>query len=42
LPRDIIKDKSLFKYVDNWGKDKCDITLVVEIDNHLELFEDGF
>ncbi len=35
LPKDIIKDKSLSKYIDNWGKDKYDIALVAEINNQL-------
>ena len=30
LPRDIIRDKSLSKYIDNWGKDIFDIALVME------------
>ena len=33
LPKDVIKDKSLSKYIENWGKDKFDIALVVEADN---------
>ncbi|MDY6786474.1 MAG: GNAT family N-acetyltransferase [Cyanobacteriota bacterium] len=35
LPRDVIKDTSLSKYIDNWGKDSYDIALVVEVDNQL-------
>lgn len=35
FPREIIKDKSLSKYIENWGKDKFDIALVVELDNQL-------
>ncbi|MCG8373188.1 MAG: GNAT family N-acetyltransferase [Balneolales bacterium] len=35
LPKEIIKDKSLSNYIDNWGKDKFDIALVVEVDNQL-------
>ncbi len=35
LPKEVIKDKSLFKYIENWKKDKFDIALVVEIDNKL-------
>ncbi len=35
LPKEIIKDKSLSNYIDNWGKDKFDIALVVEVDNKL-------
>ena len=35
LPKDIIKDKSLAKYIDNWGKDKYDIALVAESDQQL-------
>ncbi len=30
LPKDIVKDKSLAKYIDHWGKDKYDIALVAE------------
>lgn len=33
LPRNVIKDKSLSKYIDNWGKDKYDIALVAEVDD---------
>ncbi len=32
LPREVIADKSLSKYIDHWGKDKFDIALVVEAD----------
>jgi ribosomal protein S18 acetylase RimI-like enzyme len=35
LPREVIKDKSLSKYIENWGKDKFDIALVTEVDNQL-------
>ena len=35
LPKKVIKDKSLSKYIENWGKDKFDIALVVETDNEL-------
>lgn len=35
LPKEVIKDKSLSKYIDNWGKDKFDIALVVESENQL-------
>jgi hypothetical protein len=35
LPRDVLKEKSLSKYIENWGKDKFDIALVVEVDNQL-------
>lgn len=32
LPKEIIQDKSLVKYVENWGKDKFDVALVAEVD----------
>lgn len=35
LPKDIIRDNSLSKYIDNWGKDQLDIAYVAEIDNQL-------
>lgn len=35
LPKDVIRDKSLSKYIENWGKDKYDIALVAEINNQL-------
>jgi len=35
LPKEVIKDKSLFKYIENWGKDKFDIALVMELNNQL-------
>ncbi len=35
LPKDIIKDKSLAKYTDLWGKDNYDIALVAESDRQL-------
>ncbi len=35
LPKEVIKDKSLYKYIDNWGKDKFDIALVREVENQL-------
>ncbi|TXK71706.1 GNAT family N-acetyltransferase [Mesonia sp. HuA40] len=35
LPKEVIKDKSLSKYIENWGKDKFDIALVMELDNQL-------
>ncbi len=35
LPREVIKDKSLYKYVDKWGKDKFDIALIMESNNQL-------
>lgn len=35
LPKEVLKDKSLSKYVENWGKDKFDIALVMESDNQL-------
>ncbi len=35
LPKDIIKDKSLAKYIDQWGKDNYDIALVAESDRQL-------
>ena len=34
-PKDIVKDKSLDKYIDHWGKDKYDIALVAESDQQL-------
>ena len=33
LPKDVIKDKSLSRYIDDWGKDKFDIALVMEVDH---------
>ena len=33
LPKEVIKDNSLSKYIENWGKDKFDIALVMESDN---------
>ncbi len=35
LPRDVIKDRSLSKYIDDWGKDNYDIALVAELNNQL-------
>ncbi len=35
LPKEIIKNPSLSKYIENWGKDKFDIALVVEVENKL-------
>ncbi|WP_299365421.1 GNAT family N-acetyltransferase [Winogradskyella sp.] len=35
LPKEIIKDPSLSKYIENWGKDKFDIALVMEIEDQL-------
>lgn len=35
LPKEVIKDKSLSKYIENWGKDKFDIALVMEVNNEL-------
>ena len=35
LPKEIIKEKSLSKYFENWAKDKFDIALVAETDNQL-------
>ena len=35
LPKEVIKDKSLSKYVEKWGKDKFDIALVMEFNNQL-------
>ncbi len=35
FPREIVKELSLSKYIEKWGKDKFDIALVVEIDNKL-------
>jgi ribosomal protein S18 acetylase RimI-like enzyme len=35
LPKEVIKDKSLSKYIENWGKDKFDIALIVEVENRL-------
>lgn len=35
LPREVIKDKSLSKYVEKWGKDKFDIALIMEFNNQL-------
>lgn len=35
LPKSVITDKSLSKYIENWGKDKFDIALVVEVDHQL-------
>ncbi|PID57462.1 MAG: GNAT family N-acetyltransferase [Ignavibacteriae bacterium] len=35
LPKEVIKDKSLSKYIDNWEKDKFDIALVMEVNNQL-------
>ncbi len=35
FPKEIIHDRSLSKYIDNWGKDKYDIAFVVEIDRQL-------
>lgn len=33
LPKEVIKDKPLSKYIENWGKDKFDIALVMERNN---------
>lgn len=35
LPKEVIQDKSLSKYIEKWGKDTYDIALVAEIDNQL-------
>ncbi len=35
LPKEIVKDKSLSKYIVDWGKDKFDIALVMEVDQQL-------
>ncbi len=35
FPREIVKELSLSKYIEKWGKDKFDIALVVEIENKL-------
>lgn len=35
LPKEIIRDESIAKYIKNWGKDKYDIALVAEIDDQL-------
>ena len=35
LPKAVIKDKSLSKYIENWGKDKFDIALVMEVESQL-------
>lgn len=35
LLKEVIKDKSLSKYIENWGKDKFDIALVMGIRNQL-------
>lgn len=35
LPRSIIKDPSLAKYIENWGKDNSDIALVAETNEKL-------
>lgn len=35
LPREVIKDKSLYKYIENWGKDLFEIAMIVEIDKQL-------
>lgn len=34
-PRSIIKEKSLSRYVSNWGKVKYDVAFVAEVDNEL-------
>jgi ribosomal protein S18 acetylase RimI-like enzyme len=33
LPKEIILDKSLSRYIDDWGKDKFDFVLVKDVDN---------
>jgi hypothetical protein len=35
LPKEVIKDKSLSKYIENWGKNKFNIALVMQQDNQL-------
>lgn len=35
LPKEVIKDIPLSKYIENWGKDKFDIALVMEVGNQL-------
>ena len=35
LPKAVIRDKSLSKYIENWGKDKYDIALVAVMDSRL-------
>ena len=35
LPKEVIKDPSLSKYIANWGKDKFDIAWVAEADHQL-------
>lgn len=33
LPKEVIMDTSLARYIENWGKDEFDIALVMESDN---------
>lgn len=35
LPKEVIEEKPLSKYIENWGKDKFDIALVMESGNQL-------
>jgi GNAT superfamily N-acetyltransferase len=35
LPKAVIQDPSLYKYIENGGKDKLDIALVAEADHQL-------
>lgn len=35
LPKDIIKDKSLSKYIEDWGRDIYDIAYVLEVEDQL-------
>ncbi len=35
LPKEVIQDQSLSKYIESWGKDKFDIALVMEVNKQL-------
>ena len=35
LPKEVIRDASLAKYIEHWGRDPYDIAFVAEIDNQL-------
>lgn len=35
LPREVLQDKSLARYIEDWGRDEYDIALVAEMDRRL-------
>lgn len=35
FPKSIVEDQLLFRYIEHWGKDICDLALVAEMDGEL-------